>query len=175
MVEIIPKEIPQTPRWLNILFYISFVILIFSIAGYFILGNSLKGSQKTLDNLKISIQEGQTPEKVALEKEILSYQKKIKDFSIVVLKHLKVSGVFPFIEKISHPKVWFSQFNLNAKDNSITLSGIAQSFETLGQQILILKDENSIEKVKLERVSIDKTGKINFDLSISLSSKIFHE
>jgi Tfp pilus assembly protein PilN len=175
MVEIIPKEIPQTPKWLNVLFYVSLILLIFSLAGYFVLGSSLKGGQETLKNLRTSIQEGQTAEKTALEKEILSYQKKINDFSIVVDSHWEVSRVFPALEKATHPKVSFSQFSLDVKNKSLTLGGMTQSFETLGQQLLILKEEDFVEKVSLNNISMDKSGKISFDLLISLNEKIFHE
>ena len=175
MVEIIPKEIPQTPKWLNILFYASLILLIFSLAGYFILGSSLKGGQEALKNLRVSIQEGQTAERIALEKEILSYQKKIKDFSIVADNHLESSRLFPALEKATHPKVVFSQFNLDVKNKSLGLTGTTQSFETLGQQPLILQERDFVEKARLDSISMDKSGKINFSLSISLNEKIFHE
>lgn len=175
MVEIIPKEIPQTPKWLNILFYVSLLLLVFSLAGYFILGSSIKGGQEILKNLRTSIQEGQTVERTALEKEILNYQKKIKDFSIIADKHLQLSGVFPVLEGVTHPKVWFSQFNLDVKNKSLSLTGTTQSFETLGQQLLILKKEDFVEKASLSSISMDRTGKINFSLSVLLNEKIFHE
>ena len=173
MVEIIPKKAPVLPQWLNILFYFSLVILIFSILGYFILGNSLQNNQKNLSNLEKSLFEGRSSERINLEKEILKYQRNTEDFSQLIGKHLTISEVFNTLQKNSHPKVWFSQFNLDAKEAKISVSGESQSFESLGQQLLIFQDENLIKETNLEQVSITKEGKIKFSLTLSLDPQIF--
>ena len=72
MVEIIPKKIPQIPKWLNVLFYLSLVVLLFSIISYFNLTSSLNKSQKVLGDLKETLLKEKTPERVSLEKEVLN-------------------------------------------------------------------------------------------------------
>jgi len=172
MVEIIPKETPQLPRWLVILFYLSFVLLIFSIISYFVLNSSFQKAQRSLKDLNGALISQETPEKAALKKEIINYQRKIEDFSQLVVEHSKTSEIFPLIEKNTHPQIWFSQFNLDAGDKTIDLLGQAASFESLGQQILIFKENEFINGVNLENVSISKTGEINFKLSLSLTREI---
>ncbi len=112
MVEIIPKEVPRLPRWLNILFYFSLILLSSSIISYFILYNSLKKSKEELANLTSAITETMTPEKVALEKEILDTKNSIDNFSFLAEQHLKTSKIFETIEQFSHPEVWFSSIDL---------------------------------------------------------------
>ncbi len=168
MVEIIPKETPPIPKWLNILFYFALALLIFSIVSYFILGSSLRNAQKNLVDLKNTLAGEETPEKIALEKEVLNYDKKVKDFSRLIVQHLTSSKIFVFIEKTCHPKVWFSRFSLDPRSGQATFSGKAQSFESLGQQLLILKDESLVKSLGLKKVSIGKEGEINFELSLSL-------
>lgn len=168
MVEIIPKEIPPIPKWLNILFYFALALLIFSIVSYFILGSSLRNAQKNLVDLKNTLAGEETPEKIALEKEVLNYDKKVKDFSQIIVQRSASSKIFAFIEKTCHPKVWFPRFSLDPRSGQATFSGKAQSFESLGQQLLILKDESLVKSLGLEKVSISKEGEINFELSLSL-------
>lgn len=172
MVEIIPKEIPPIPKWLNILFYFALALLIFSIVGYFVLDSSLRNAQKNLVDLKETLAGEETPEKIALEKEVLNYEKKVKDFSQIIGEHLKTSKIFALIEKTCHPKVWFSYFSLDSRAGEATFSGKAQSFESLGQQLLILEDESLVKNVDLEKVSISKEGEINFELSLFLGLMI---
>jgi len=167
MVELIPKETPQISRWLNVVFYFALILLFSSIISFFVLGNSIKTGQNKLQGLRTAFFEGRTPERIALEKEILNYEKKFKDFSSLAPYHLENSNFFNLLEETTHPKVWFSKINFNTERGSVSFSGVTQSFESLGQQILIFKDENSISDVNLERISIDKTGRINFDLSFS--------
>lgn len=174
MVEIIPKKVAPLSHWVNILFYFSLFLLVFCIAVFFILGSSVKKSQKSLTDLNNAFLSAKTSERVSLEKEILKYQKKTEDFSEVAGEHLETSKVFDLIQKDCHPKVWFSQFNLDSKGNQIDLSGETQSFESLGQQLLIFQGEDFIESVNLEKVSISKEGKIGFSLSLSLASRFLN-
>ncbi|PIV43611.1 MAG: hypothetical protein COS26_00330 [Candidatus Nealsonbacteria bacterium CG02_land_8_20_14_3_00_40_11] len=168
MVEIIPKKVAPLSRWVNILFYFSLALLVFCIADFFILGNSIKKSQKALTNLEDSLLSGKTSERISLEKEILKYQKKTEDFSKIIGGHLETLKVFDLLQKNCHPKVWFSSFSLDSKERQVDLSGETQSFESLGQQLLIFQGEDSVESVNLEKVSISKEGKIGFSLSLSL-------
>ena len=169
MVELIPKEAPQIPRWLNIVFYLALLVLFSSIISFFVLGNSVKSGQNKLEELRADFFEGRTPERISLEREILSYEKKIKEFSSLASYHLENSNFFNLLEEKTHPKVWFSAINFDTEQGKVSFSGVTQSFESLGQQMLIFKAENSISGVSLERVSIDKTGRINFDLSFSFN------
>jgi len=169
MLEIIPKKTSPLPAWLNILFYASMAILVFCISAFFITGNSIKNNQKALLDLEKALSEGRTEERISLEKEILKYQQKIEDFSKIIGGHLTNSDVFDFIQKNCHPKVWFTQFNWESEKREISLAGITQSFESLGQQILILKGNDSVKDLSLGKILINKEGKIEFSISFSLT------
>jgi len=171
-MEIIPKEAQKVPRWLDFLFYFSLGLLIFIFIAYFIINHSLKTSQKTLDDLESSLSKD-VSEKSELKKEILTYQKKIKDFSVLLSVHLKASNIFVFMEEQCHPKVWFNNFNLDTKEGKVFLLGEAQDFESLGQQLIILRNEKLIKNVELASVSMKKEGKITFNLSLSFDPLIF--
>lgn len=173
MVEIIPKKTVKLSYWLNILFYLLFILVIFSIAGYFILNHYLKKSQEVILNLEESLTKEETVENIALEAEILNYQKKIKSFSQLKEQHLKNSKIFNFIQKNCHPRVWFSQFNLSPRNALITLSGTADTFETVGQQILIFKEDPIVENIEMQKISIAEKGGVNFSLSFFLNPEIF--
>ncbi len=173
MVEIIPREVLPIPKWLNILFYFALALLIFSIASYFILNSSLRNAQKNLVDLEETLMGKETPENIVLEKEVLNYEKEIKDFSKLIVQRSASSIFFAFIEKICHPKIWFPRFSLNPKLGQATFFGKAKSFESLGQQLLILEDESLVKSLDLEEVSISKEGEINFELSLSLDFQQF--
>ena len=174
MVEIIPKEPPKLSKGLNFLFYFAIFLLFFSIIGYFVLNNSLKNAQEKVAVLGLDLIKAMSPEKISLEKEILVSKNKIDNFSYLIEQHLEVSRVFEIIQKNCHPQVRFSKFDLNSEQGKLLVSGQTQSFETLGQQILILREEDLINKVNLETLSMDKEGKISFDLSLSFEPNIFN-
>lgn len=173
MVQIIPKLIEKIPSWQKKLFYFSIFLFLGLLLGYFILTSLEKKSENTLSNLEETLGKGKTPEMSSLEEEILNDQKKIKDFSPLLEKHLIPSKIFEFFERNTQPQVFFSEINLNSLNSTASLSGECDSFLTLGQQLAIFEKEPLIEKVNINEVSITKTGEIDFSLDFSFNPKIF--
>ena len=168
MVELIPKKIPKLPNWLNILFYVSLLFLVLSITSYFVLNHFLEKSHANVAELNQVLETLESSENLSLREEVLGHQKRIKDFSYLMSGHLKSSNVFTFLEQACHPRVRFDKFDLDSRKATLKVSGTTQSFETLGQQLIILRKEALVENVTLSRLSMGRGGGVSFDLSISL-------
>ncbi len=97
MVEIIPRPVTKLPRGINILFYLSFVILIVIIFSYFVLANFTEKYQKNINNLEEQLQKEETPENISIEKEVSRLSKKIEDFSTLINRHIISSNFFVFL------------------------------------------------------------------------------
>ena len=173
MVQIIPKPIEREIDWKKIFFYFSIFFLFLVIISLPILNFLQKKSEVYLQDLEEKIAKGKTPEKTALEKEILNYQKEIKDFSPLLSEHTFNTKFFQFLEEKVHPKVFFSQINLNSKETKVSLSGQTDNFFTLGQQLLIFEKEPLIESLNLSEISLSKEGKVNFVFDLKLNKEIF--
>ncbi|PIP24740.1 MAG: hypothetical protein COX33_00245 [Candidatus Nealsonbacteria bacterium CG23_combo_of_CG06-09_8_20_14_all_36_125] len=173
MMEIIPKPAKKLPLWQNILFYFSIALLLITISGYFILDHFLKNSEKTIQDLELRLAREETAEEISLEKEVFSWQKKIGDFSKLIKEHALASNFFIFLEKSCHPEVYFSQVGLKPMNSEAILSGQAENFPVLGQQISILKSKKEIKNLNLSNISIGKKGKADFTLNLLLDPNIF--
>lgn len=173
MIEIIPKPAAKLPLWQNLLFYFSLGLLLAAISTYFILDNFLKKAEISLKNLEETLAQERTAEEIALESEVFGYQKKIGDFSKLIDRHLFSSNFFEFIEKNSHPQIWFSQLSLNPQSAEVSLLGQAENFTTLNQQLQILKDNPKVLNLNLTRIAIGKAGRVDFGLNLSLDPTIF--
>ncbi len=173
MIEIIPKPAAKLPSSQNILFYFSAVLIFMVILGYFILDFYLIGdAERELERLE-KLAKAKTEEEIKLEKELSDYEKKIKDFSILIDQHVFSSVAFEFIEKNTHPKVWFSKFDLNPKEGGVGLLGETENFVTLYQQVQIFKDNSSIKGINLDKIAIGKEGRIDFNLNLILDPDLF--
>lgn len=170
-IEIIPKQKLKKITLANIILYLVLVVFLAFFVIYFILNHFfLKTDQELSDIEKNLIR---TSEEKKLEDEIFDYQKKIKDFSLLLSDHRFPVNFFNFLEKINHPKIWLSNFTLDLKNGQATISGQTENFEILGQQILIFKKEVLIKDINLSRVSISKEGKVEFDFQLTFDPKIF--
>lgn len=172
-IEIIPRKAVLLPLWLKILFYILIALLLAAVLSYFILDHFQKKSLTAFYNLEEEIREEKTPQKIALELEILSYQKKINDFALIFDYHLIASKFFSFLEKTSHPRIWFSKINLNPGEALAVVSGRAETFLVLGQQLQILKKEALVKNASLTKISLGEKGEIEFTLTLSFDPKFF--
>ncbi len=166
MTEIIPKEAPKMPKWLIFMFYFSLILLSFFIIAYFRTNGSIKKNQAVLNGLNNDLLSLQSSENTVLKKQVLDYDRRIKDFKNLVIGHKFNSRAFKFLEDFAHPRVVFNSFELQAEDNKVLITGTAETFESLGQQIIILqKEQEKIKDLILESISISKTGEIEFTFS----------
>lgn len=173
MIEIIPKPLIKKSPWQNILLYFSIGLMIVAISSYFILNNILEKKIQTLQDLDETLTKLRTPEVLNLEKQVLNYSRKIKDFSILIDSHLAASNFFKILEKITHPKVWFFDIELKPKEAKVFLSGEAEDFLALGQQLLIFKKEKEILDLELSKISLAEGRGIKFELNLSLLPEVF--
>jgi len=173
MVEIIPKSEAKLPAWQNIFLYFSFGLLLMVVLAYFILDIYLDRAETTLKNLEETLAKEKTAEEIALEEEVFGYQRKIGDFSKLINQHLFSSKFFEFIEKNSHPQVWFSRLDLNTREGRAKLTGEAGNFVVLHQQLQILRTNSSVKNLDLVGIAIGKEGRVNFGLNLDLYPSLF--
>ncbi len=171
VIEIIPKLPEKVSVWFNVLFYISIGLLISAILSYFLLDYFQRNTNQVLKEIKTSLLVSRTPKEQELERSIVQYQRKIDDFVLIFNQHQTNSDFFTFLEEITHPNVVFSQFNLTKP--SLLLSGTAENFVVLGQQLLIFQKNSKISKTNLSTISLGKEGEVEFTFTLSLSPEIF--
>ena len=171
MVEIIPKPTKEKiPLWQIILFYLSISLIVVMIISYFVIDYFQKQAENNLQSLEKAIAERTNKD---LEEEVVGYKRKIEDFSYLLSQHRKTSKFFSFFEKLIHPRVWFSGFSLSLKDFRVTVSGTAESFRILGQQLIIFQKNPLIKKTELSGISIGPEGKIHFTFNLFLNPIVF--
>jgi Tfp pilus assembly protein PilN len=172
-IEIIPKKETQIPHWQNILLYFGIFLLIGLIIGYFTLNYFIEKSERKLQQTNEAITKAKSPERIILEEELKSLRAKIEDFTPLLLNHQKSSNFFDFLEKNTHPKVFFTKLDLDTEGNHVGLSGQTDDFQILGQQLLIFQKTEFLQGLKLSKVEINKEGKVEFTFDLSLNPKLF--
>lgn len=164
VIEVIPKEKIKKFSWQDFIFYLFLVIFFLFFLSYL----GLIFYQKKLENKRLEVEKAlaRTEAEKKLEEEIFIYKKKIDDFLKIVSNRYSVLNIFYFLEKNTHPKVWFSNFDFNLKNNSLSLLGQAESPEVMEQQIIILKNEKMVKDLILSDVSITSGGSVEFEIKI---------
>ncbi len=173
MVEIIPKPVEEAPKWQVFMFYFLVFLLIATVIGYFIFLHLISKTTVYLQELENKIESKKGEEMLSLEKEVLYYKKKIKDFAPFLEAHIINSKLFDFLEKNTHPKVFFSDTKIKSVLREVDFKGGTDNFISLGQQISIFKQSPLVERLKIGNVGFGKKGGIEFDLTLLLNKELF--
>ncbi len=173
MVEIIPRKAAPLSFRLKILFYVLVGLLVGAVLIFFVLRHLQGKSLAKLSDLEGEISKEKTFERLIEEEEILNYQKKIKDFGLLLERHSLSSKFFDFLERVTHPRIWISQISLGPGEEVASLTGQAESFTALGQQIQILKSQTLVKEANLTKISLGKKGEVEFILNLSFDSAFF--
>lgn len=173
VIQIIPKDQEKSFSLGNVLFYLSLVLVLIFLVSYGVLFFLLKNTEKNISALDQKIAVAASSPEAVLSRELLADQQKIKDFASLLSAHKYSSQQFSLIENLAHPKIFFSDFSFDMNKKIIDLSGKADSFKTLDQQITIFKKEKTIQQVEISKIGFDKDGKVQFGLKLTLDSQVF--
>ena len=175
-IDIIPKQETKQKTAISpfkILYYLVVILLFATFLSYFFIEVSLKGAKQNLEELKIAISAKETKELKELEAGILRSKKQIDIFSSLFASYKKASSFFNFLKQNCHKQVFFSNLDLNIEGCALDIAGKAESFKVLGEQILVFQEQGLINNVSLTSLSMEREGRVKFELSLSLNSGIF--
>lgn len=171
-IEVVPKKaVTGVSLGIDILFYFSIALLLIVIGSTMFLSDL----ERKLQNEILKLTEVVNQEIRAHREDeffLKEQETRIKDFGYLIGAHSDTRNFFNYLEGVTHPKVWFDSIKLDADNSRISLTGIAESFLVLGQQILALEENQIIREVNLNSFSSEEEGVV-FDLEIFASPIIF--
>jgi hypothetical protein len=174
VIQIAPKEKIRISIFTIMGGIICFFLAAFLISAYFYfdlniskMNEGISQKQTQLGPIEKTIQEK--------EQELIPIKEKIDSFGALIGQHRTSLNIYGFLEKNSLPKVWFSDFAFDSGEKMVTVSGQADSFITLDQQVNVLKNnqEGLLGSVKLSNVEVAEDGTINFEIKFVFKAEAF--
>lgn len=173
MIEIIPKPTKKMLPWENIALVSAVLVLTTAILAYAVLIYFNNKSENIIQGIEEEIVKVGAPQDKFAEANVFSRSADIKFFSSIFNESSKTSKIFDFLETVTHPEVWFSKLDFNLKENKASLSGSTENFQTLGQQLAILRNQKFIQTIDLSNIDLNKEGQVEFDFKILFNKDIF--
>ncbi len=161
--------------WLNIAFYLFLSIFVISVLLYaFFLVQSWRYKQK-INELDEKQAVYGTKEQKAAEKKALDYKKKIDDFVVIVNSHKISSAIFGFVESVTLPDVWFSNFDMSQSNSEIRLTGESNSMETFSRQVQAFEQSTDhVKSITVLSSQAEASNRITFIINLVLNPNIFN-
>ena len=159
--------------WFDIVFYFLVAFLIALVLSYGIFWIRIVSYQKAINQQIAVLDTVGTEQQKVQEKEVLSYIQKVNDFAGLLQNHRFSSNVFQLIQDKTMPYIWFNQFALDQKNNSVQLFGEADNVENLSRQVVNLEGSDYVEKINLLNSRLGLLGKVAFNINIQFKPNIF--
>ncbi|MFA5249259.1 MAG: hypothetical protein WC397_01850 [Candidatus Paceibacterota bacterium] len=182
-IEVSPKK-QQKPLWQTIIFVISLILLIVSLAAFLLLKYYFTPrivAEITGMNTQIEA-EGNTPAgdktMAELENEVKAFERKSNDFKTLYDANPRFSKFFPAFEETVHPKVSFSSFSISADQGEVkaSLNGRTDSYESLIQQMEIFqalqKSGNFIKSFEISSIGKLEKEEVSFSLFLNVQPSV---
>lgn len=114
-----------------------------------------------------------SPEDVAREAELEALQGKMSDLSFLLQGYTLSEPSFRALEDTVHPRVQVLNVSLVSEERTMTVEGIAVTFEALGQQLQIWRDRGDlIAEASIVRVGFEE-GRVSFRAELRFVPELF--
>ncbi len=100
-----------------------------------------------------------------IELQVSEISKRLERFSKAFSSRSVEYDFLDFVRSFCHTRVSFSSLSFDNKTGSTALSGETDSYKSLSEQILILKDLKNISNLLVSDVSLGKEGNVSFKIS----------
>ncbi len=159
--------------WVDVVFYFVISLLVALVICAFIFSIKTSFQEKAIKDFNKKLAEVGNEQQKEAEKQVFTYQKKINDFAQLLGNHKSALNIFSFFEQYTLPNVWFSKFGMDEKQSEVMLSGESEDMKSLSKQISAFEAQDSVKKIDLLNSSVSSSGRVNFNLNLSLDPKLF--
>ena len=173
ILNIIPKPKLSLPFWVNPLIGISgaILLLVLGLFGfYYFQASSWESKAKAKEGDYLALG---TPENKATEEKVGKIAQKLEKFSRAFTNHRVSYVFFDFLKTNCHPNVSFSSLVFVPGVGKVSLAGQTNSYNSLSEQIVVLKNIKELSALEVSDIALDKEGKITFRLSFTIDPNFF--
>jgi len=115
----------------------------------------------------------QSQRDIAKEEDVISLNTKLSTAEDLLNNQIITSKLFAFIESITHPMVYFTNFTFRANDKTVIANGSTENYTTFGEQYIALQQNKNISDIRVSSVKLAKTGKVEFGISFAVDERVY--
>ncbi len=170
---IIPKQKLDVPKWVNPTIGACVGLVLVMVGLFFYFSFLATSWEKKSDAQEIEYASINTPENKAIEKRISEISNQLEKFSEVFAIKKTSSVIFDFLREVCHPNVSFSSLLLDLNASEVSLIGETDTYKSLSEQAIILKEIKEISNLNIGDISLSKEGQVSFRVSFVLDQAFF--
>ena len=71
------------------------------------------------------------------------------------------------------PDIVFTSLDFNQEKHQISLQGYASSFQIVGEQLSVMREDEFVQEAEMNSLAIGEKGEINLGITLRLSPSLF--
>lgn len=168
------KVKPVSSPWPKGLLIFFIILFIFVLGVNFVLKFYLFNQERALNQLTTQFENLRSSLSKEKEEEILRLEKKIEKLSILLNNHISFSLFFDWLEKYTHPNIYYTSLEYSLDNLKVSLSGISKSNLDIAQGVeggladQMINSTKMIEGIVLRNIEVENVNQIKFSLDVYL-------
>ncbi|RJQ37527.1 hypothetical protein C4552_00640 [Candidatus Parcubacteria bacterium] len=108
----------------------------------------------------------------ALE-EITAFSQSLAAAQNLLQDHVFPTSILRLLEDTTHQNVQLRTLSFNRGERRVALSGIARSYQTVAEQIMVLESSPHVERVTFGGLASDAQNRVSFTMTLTLRPSAF--
>ena len=122
--------------------------------------------QTKIEEAEILLRTEKTPEQAQLEQDVLVARTRLQDFATLMQLKKNILPAFSFLEAVVHPDVTFLAMNIDSVRQIMQLTGIAETFLVLDEQLVVFQARSEPSSLSLTSLQLRGQGGVDFQMEI---------
>ena len=114
--------------------------------------------ENEIENLGDQLAEQATQEQREKREQISEFRKKTNDYAELLKAQVNVAPLFEFLERNVHTQVFMTNVDMESSLQTATVSGVAEDFKVLEEQLLRFRASPSVQSVVINVGTTDENG-----------------
>lgn len=102
------------------------------------------------------------------QEQFVNFYSQLVNLKGILDNHVLASTFFSFLEKVTHPRVYFSNASMKLREGELELSGLAESYTTVAEQLEVLNQAPEIDRFVINQAQLGEGNLIGFKVAIRL-------
>ncbi len=104
----------------------------------------------------------------AEQDQFVNFYSQLVNLKSILDNHVIASPVFTLLERITHPRVFFANAGVRFREGEIELSGLAESYTAITEQLEVLNQAPEIDRFLVSQTQLGEDNLVGFKISVRL-------
>jgi Tfp pilus assembly protein PilN len=100
------------------------------------------------------------------QEQFINFYSQLVNLKNILDNRTLASPLFAFLERETHPRVYFANANMKFREGELELNGLAESYTAVTEQLAVLNQATEIDRFVVNQVQLGENNLVGFKAAI---------